>query len=160
MAAANTGLTRIKECWRELDRGEGRDGSLMPRIEAALDEDFNTSQALSEIFGYISKPKEANRAELSYALALLGIKPDDSWLSDAPRALRGDFLDRLHDELGSQISLNGETAEGAIAQVLRLRARARAEKNWKESDRLRDVLLRCGVELRDEQGGETTWQPA
>ena len=96
----------------------------------------------------------------SYALALLGIKPDDSWLSDAPRALRGDFLDRLHDELGSQVSLNGETAEGAIAQVLRLRAHARAEKNWKESDRLRDVLLRCGVELRDEQGGETTWQPA
>jgi len=159
MAAANAGLNRIKECWRELDRGEGRDGSLMPRIETALDEDFNTAQALSEIFGYIANPKTANRAELTYVLALLGIKPEDSWLAETRGVLRPDLLDRLHDELGSQVSLNGETPEGAIAQVIRLRARARVDKNWKESDRLRDALLRCGVELRDEQGGETTWQP-
>jgi cysteinyl-tRNA synthetase len=55
---------------------------------------------------------------------------------------------------------HGETPEGAIAQVIRLRARARASKDFKESDRLRDVLLRCGVEVRDESGGETTWRPA
>jgi cysteinyl-tRNA synthetase len=160
VSAAATALTRIKECWRELDRGEGRDGSLMPRIEAALDEDFNTAQALSEIFGYISNPKTANGAELSYVLGLLGIKPDESWLTEAPRALPADLMDRLHDELGAQLSLNGETPEGAIAQVIRLRARARASKDFKESDRLRDVLLRCGVEVRDESGGETTWRPA
>jgi cysteinyl-tRNA synthetase len=158
IAAANVALGRIKDCWRAADRGEGRDGSLMPRIEKALDDDFNTSQALSEIFGYIGHPETANRAELTYVLALLGIKPDDSWLADAPRALRADFLDRLHDELGSEVSLNGQTPEGAIAQVIRLRARARSEKNFAESDRLRDALLRCGVELRDEQAGETTWQ--
>ena len=64
----------------------------------------------------------------------------------------------LHEELGSEVSLNGQTPEGAIAQVIRLRARARSEKNFAESDRLRDALLRCGVELRDEQGGDTTWQ--
>ena len=159
MTAATAALRRIKECWRELDRGEGRDGSLMPRIEAALDDDFNTAQALSEVFGYIATPKAANGAELSYVLALLGIKPDDSWLADEPVALRADFLDRLHGELGAQVSLNGETPEGAIAQVIRLRALARSAKDFKESDRLRDVLLQCGVELRDEPGGETTWRP-
>lgn len=159
MSAASAALTRIKECWRELDRGEGRDGSLMPRIEAALDEDFNTAQALSEVFGYIATPKTANGAELSYVLALLGIKPDDSWMADSPVALREGFLDCLHDRLGSQVSLNGETPEGAIAQVIRLRSLARSAKDFKESDRLRDVLLRCGVELRDEPGGETTWRP-
>ena len=160
MTAATAALNRIRECWRELERGEGRDGSLMPKIEAALDEDFNTSQALSEVFGYIANPKAANGAELSYVLAMLGIKPDDSWLADAQRQLRPGFLDCLHDELGSEIALNRETPESAIAQVIRLRTLARAEKNWKESDRLRDVLLRCGVELRDVQGGDTTWQPA
>ncbi len=158
IAAATVALNRIKACWREIDRGEGRDGSLMPQIETALDDDFNTSQALSEIFGYIAHPETANRAELTYVLALLGIKPDNSWLAGTPRRLSADFLDRLHDELGSEVALKSQTPEGAIAQVIRLRARARSEKNFAESDRLRDALLRCGVELRDEQGGETTWQ--
>lgn len=75
------------------------------------------------------------------------------------KPLRPGFLDCLHQSLGAEVSLNGETPEGAVAQVIRLRARARSEKNFKESDRLRDVLLSCGVELRDEPGGETTWQP-
>lgn len=158
MAAATAALDRIKDSWRQLERGEGRDGSLMPRIESALDDDFNTAQALAEIFGYIAQPQTANRAELSYVLALLGLKPDDSWLAKTRAALRPDFLERLHEALGSEVSLNGETPEGAIAQVIRLRARARNEKNWAESDRLRDVLLRCGVALQDVQGGETTWQ--
>ncbi|HEV2261052.1 MAG TPA: cysteine--tRNA ligase [Candidatus Rubrimentiphilum sp.] len=158
VTGAATALDRIKAIWREAERGQGRDGSLMPRIEAALDDDFNTSQALSEIFEYISKPESVNRAELTYVLAILGIKPDDSWLTEKLRELRPDFLDRLHEELGAAISINGETPESAIAQVIGLRARARAEKQWGESDRLRDVLLRCGVELRDEPGGGTTWQ--
>jgi cysteinyl-tRNA synthetase len=39
------------------------------------------------------------------------------------------------------------------------RTAARAEKNWKESDRIRDELAAMGVVLKDSKDG-TTWEVA
>jgi cysteinyl-tRNA synthetase len=43
--------------------------------------------------------------------------------------------------------------------VIDLRSQARADKNWAESDRLRDVLAQCGIALKDSKEG-TTWSVA
>jgi len=40
-----------------------------------------------------------------------------------------------------------------------VRQKARAEKRWAESDRLRDALAHCGVALEDTREG-TTWTVA
>jgi cysteinyl-tRNA synthetase len=39
------------------------------------------------------------------------------------------------------------------------RLAARAKKNWKESDRIRDELAAMGVQLKDSKDG-TTWEIA
>jgi len=37
--------------------------------------------------------------------------------------------------------------------VIAERLAARAEKDWARSDRLRDALLRCGIEVKDGKEG-------
>jgi cysteinyl-tRNA synthetase len=38
------------------------------------------------------------------------------------------------------------------------RESARAAKNWKESDRIRDELAAMGIALKDNKDGTTTWE--
>jgi cysteinyl-tRNA synthetase len=66
------------------------------------------------------------------------------------------FLDCLR---AKGVTVNGTTAEEAIEQLIAARSAARKEKNWAESDRLRDLLTSCGVALKDSKDG-TTWTVA
>jgi cysteinyl-tRNA synthetase len=43
-------------------------------------------------------------------------------------------------------------------KLLKSRQAARAEKDWKESDRLRDELFAQGIILEDKPDGTTTWR--
>jgi cysteinyl-tRNA synthetase len=62
-----------------------------------------------------------------------------------------------------QFIVDGSTAEyqGAgeayIERLVEERSAARAKKDWKESDRLREELERLGVALKDSKDG-TTWE--
>jgi cysteinyl-tRNA synthetase len=91
--------------------------------------------------------------EYTYLLTILGLEPKESWL-EAPR-LPDDFVERLAAQMRED--LNGVTgAEQAIDRVIALRTSARATKDFAKSDRLRDALLACGVEVKDSKEG-TTW---
>ena len=48
--------------------------------------------------------------------------------------------------------------DAAIDQLIVERAAARKAKNFKESDRIRDVLAASGVALEDQPGGKTLWR--
>jgi cysteinyl-tRNA synthetase len=55
----------------------------------------------------------------------------------------------------------GELAPSESARVeiiLAARASARANKDWAESDRLRDELAKMGVAIKDNKNGPTTWE--
>jgi cysteinyl-tRNA synthetase len=45
-----------------------------------------------------------------------------------------------------------------IDALLAKRAAARAAKDWRESDRIRDELAALGVALKDNKDGATTWE--
>ena len=129
---------------------------LMRRIEDALDDDMNTAVALSELLSY----REGTREEFAYALDLLGLTPDESWLEEPKRELADNFVECLQESLRPHgMVLNGATAEEAIQKVIDRRSHARANKDWKTSDQLRDALLGCGVTLKDSKDG-TTWSVA
>ncbi|MGB2650035.1 MAG: cysteine--tRNA ligase, partial [Pseudolabrys sp.] len=49
--------------------------------------------------------------------------------------------------------------EAKIASLIEARTAARAAKNFKESDRIRDELAAMGVVLKDSKDG-TTWEIA
>jgi cysteinyl-tRNA synthetase len=48
--------------------------------------------------------------------------------------------------------------EARVSEQIQIRLAARAAKNWKESDRIRDELADMGIALKDNKDGTTTWE--
>ncbi|HEY5258362.1 MAG TPA: cysteine--tRNA ligase [Candidatus Baltobacteraceae bacterium] len=134
VTAAAVVLEKLKKTYRELrESAPAAPGAtpLMARIEGALDDDMNTAVALAALLDAGSST--ATLSEYVAALDVLGLTPDESWRGAASADLPAE-----------------------LAAMLELRDRARADKNWVESDRLRDELLARGIELKDSKEG-TTW---
>ena len=164
LADAITTLERVKKMYRRLARFShefpGRERqTLLPKIEAALDNDMNTSVALAELLQWNLVENAEGAAEFDRALWLLGLRPDESWLKDAEFALPPDFIERLERELAGEVHLSAVSPEEAVARVIEARAQARAKKDFAASDRLRDALARCGITINDSKQG-TTWSAA
>jgi cysteinyl-tRNA synthetase len=65
------------------------------------------------------------------------------------------------DELNIQFAgIVQEPVNQKIDRLIADRAAARAAKNWKESDRIRDELKAIGIVLHDNKDGTTTWEVA
>ncbi len=157
LGASYATLERLKKTYRSLlalPAASSSSSGLIERIERALDEDMNTSVALAELLQW--SPQPGTREEFERALWLLGVEPSENWLREPERSLPPDFVNRLRAHLGDLVSIDGGSADEAIAKVIDARARARANKDWASSDRLRDALAACGVAIKDSKDG-TTW---
>ncbi|MDQ2663099.1 MAG: cysteine--tRNA ligase [Candidatus Eremiobacteraeota bacterium] len=168
--AATTALRKLQSAWRRLgadtpSSGEGNRGALIAKIQSALDDDMNTSLAISEVLRFASdaqstagSERAAAVAQLGYALTLLGIAPNDAWLSESRAPIAGDSW-RLVREAFPEQAAHAATIEDALGRIIALRTRAREAKDWGESDRIRDALAACGFVLADSKDG-TTWTTA
>ncbi|RRD88983.1 cysteine--tRNA ligase [Conchiformibius steedae] len=112
------------------------------RFNAAMNDDFNTVEAVAVLFELANEANKNQSAELSGCL----------------KALAG-VLGLLQRD--AQAFLQGSTtADGLsnaeIEALIQQRKQARQDKNWAESDRIRDLLAADGVVLRDGADG-TTW---
>ncbi|MCB1734192.1 MAG: cysteine--tRNA ligase [Gammaproteobacteria bacterium] len=147
---AKGALTRFYTALRGLaDAEPARGGELEARFDAAMDDDFNTPEALAVLFELarsVNKAKEEGRPEAAALGALL------KKLAGVLGLLQGDpeaYLKGGESEGG----LSSEQVEALIAA----RNQARAERNWAEADRLRDELAAARIVLEDGAGG-TTWR--
>jgi cysteinyl-tRNA synthetase len=167
LSGANAALARLKAAYRMLRAGVDDPASdlqatgYVARIERDLNDDMNTAAALAAMLDFASNAASVRERagaaaalfEYTYLLTILGLEPKASWL-EAPR-LPDDFVERLAAQMRED--LNGVSeAEQAIDRVIALRTSARAMKDFAKSDRLRDALLACGVEVKDSKEG-TTW---
>lgn len=119
------------------------------RFLAAIDDDFNTPQALAVLFDF---NKEVNTL-LNSGQPLSGgtLKAID----DMYRELGSDILGIIPDEL---VAPSGAGLEADLIQLLiDLRAEARSRKDWGMSDAIRDKLAEIGVLLEDRPEG-TIWR--
>ena len=112
------------------------------RFFAAMDDDFNTAEAMSVLFELANEANKAGSAELAGCLKALG--GTLGLLQDDPQH----FLQSGGEEGG----LSADEIEALIAQ----RKTARETKNWAESDRIRDLLAEHKILLKDGADG-TTW---
>jgi len=168
LAAATAALAKLRKAFRTLAGGAmpGRAGGdfdgIVERVEAALDDDMNTSAALAVLFDAANKAEtyaaggNANAAAnaLTYALELLRIVPTASWLQES-RIDVAVVAARLRERLG-EVALLGDDGHGTIAAVVAARDRARKSKDFALADRLRDALAAEQIELHDTHDG-TTW---
>lgn len=163
LEAATRGWERLVNAVRLVRRAmnmapETDDGSgILPQVEqakadftAAMDDDFNTPLAIAAL-------QELTR-EVNALLnrgAPVGL-PVLKAIDEVYTTLGGDVLGLIP----ADDTANGGSAarEAALIELLiELRARARANKNWAESDRIRDELARIGVILEDRADG-TIWR--
>ena len=151
LLGAKSALTRLYLALNDLPAaGEEASGASAyeEKFYAAMDDDFNTPGAIAVLFELardINKMREdstAGAAPLGAVLRRLG--GILGLLQREPQA----FL-----QAGAANGLTDAEIESLIAR----RTEARKQKNWAESDRIRDELNAQGVILED-QGGRTTWR--
>lgn len=114
-------------------------------FELAMDDDFNTPQALGVLFGMAG---ECNKML------------DRGKADDAP-LLR--YAARLIAELGSLLGLDfkdirGTESDAWVEDLLARRGQLKSEKKYAEADEIRKTLEEKGVILEDGKDGKTTWR--
>jgi cysteinyl-tRNA synthetase len=149
---ARGALTRFYTALRGLPAAEPAGGeTFRERFHAAMDDDFNTPDALAVLFD-LAREINRLRSEDESAAAALG----------AELRRLGGVLGILQDD--SEVYLKGEGLVGAlvdadIEDLIRRRTEARKSRNWAEADRIRDELQAAGILLEDGAGG-TIWRRA
>lgn len=151
--SAKQALTRFYTALRGLPNANEScpDESYKQRFQAAMDDDFNTPEALAVLFDLSHKINKIRSENLSQA-AQLG--------SELRRL--GSILGLLQAE--AETYLQGAVQEGAqdfsaaeIEQLIADRQAARVRKDWAEADRIRTDLKEKGITLEDGATG-TTWR--
>jgi cysteinyl-tRNA synthetase len=120
-------------------------------FRGAMDDDFNTPEALAVIQG---AARELNQAKAS---------GDPATANRAAATLRamGEVLGILQQDPDTYLkrSVGDKTISDAdIEALLEARKAARAAKNFAESDRIRAQLSAAGILLEDKPGGATQWR--
>jgi cysteinyl-tRNA synthetase len=152
LTQADETLLGLYRALKDTDTGANPDPQAMAAFEAAMDDDFNTPEALAVMQGVaraLNHAKASGDAGKVRAAAaalhtmgrVLGV------LQQNPEA----FLKR-----GAAATLSDADIEVLIAA----RIRARSEKDFAESDRIRGELAQAGVVLEDKPGGKTEWRRA
>ncbi|MDP9065777.1 MAG: cysteine--tRNA ligase [Pseudomonadota bacterium] len=125
---------------------------LFARFTAALDDDFNTPEALAVMQ---ATARNLNTAKTD------GNPPQLQSLAATLRKM-GQSLGLLQRSVTSFLqagaSQSALLADESIDQLIEDRQRARDARNFLEADRIRDALALAGVMLEDRAGGKTGWR--
>jgi len=140
LLSARQTVNRLKEF---TSRATGKDGAGMDALarkasagfEKAMDDDLNTPLALSAVFDFMREANtigagtEANKLMLEFDKVLgLGLGEAGDWLT-------------------------AREAEPKIKELILKREEERKNKNWKESDSIRDKLNSMGIVVEDSKNG-------
>ena len=158
MEAAKNGLERIVTAAENVKRlaslatGEMTDAekelfaqtdAFVEKYEAAMDDDFNTADAIAAIFEYVKYANTTVSAENSKAYL------------DAMY----DRLKLLCDVMGIIIEKEAEVLDEEVEALIEERQAARKNKDFKRADEIRDQLAAMGIVLKDTREG-VTWKRA
>ena len=151
--SASAALSRLYTALRDIDVTQMNDDSkeYVQRFEAAMNEDFNTAEAMPVLFDLANQINKLKNSDTVKASALA-----------ATLKYLGNILGLLQSDPQSYLKSGGRSdglSDGEIESLITQRTQAKADKNWGEADRIRDELKAQNVELED-KGGETSWRRA
>ena len=156
MQAAEKGLERLMAALATIGKlkPSGSDdagtAALTQRCYAAMNDDLNTPVMIAELFEGVRMINSAKDGKL--AINAEGIE-----------GLRSLFQDMVFNVLGlkrEEAAHADDTAlDGLVQEFIRMRAEAKARKDFAASDKVRDQLAALGITLKDTKEG-TTWERA
>jgi len=155
LSQAEAGLNRLYTALREVPEVGGdlySPTQAAKDFDAAMDDDFNTPEAIAVLQGLAR--------ELNSARAAGGDAHQAKLLAGELRAL-GAVLGilRVPPELWFRAAAaTGGMPDDEIEARIVARTAAKKARNYPESDRIRDELAAVGVILEDKPGGVTTWR--
>ncbi len=146
MEEARSAFSRISRVISDVDKKIGHDFKITEdefvkeqrsKMCEALDDDFNTPQALSLIFDLVSEMISAEDTEKTKKIRYL--------------------LDEWNYFLGFDFEPERKNADAFIDLAINLRKDARIRKDYKQSDEIRRQLEDLGIEVMDSPDG-TKWR--
>jgi len=125
------------------------DSTWVQRFNTAMNDDFNTPEAIAVLFDLAS---EINRTQAQ----------EKDQLANTLRSLAGSLNCLQRDpnqflQAGARLTENGLSAEQIELQIT-ARANAKQAKDFARADGIRKQLLEQGVVLEDKPGGLTEWR--
>lgn len=147
-----TGAERLKDLIEQADEtdlssaemaGLQESEKFTNQFEKAMDDDFNTADAITAIFDFV-KFLNTNTDENSSKAYLTGLH-DSLW--------------RLADVLGLILDREEENLDDEIEELIQERQDARKNKDFAKADEIRDKLLSMGIVLEDTREG-VKWKRA
>ena len=153
---AAAGLERLRAFVRRSPAASAADAGTIERFIAAMDDDFNTAEALAVLFetvrdGNARLDRGRDAGVLAAAVAeiagVLGIDLADAGLDD----LAGPLSD-----LAGAYGLDAGDPESAVEALIAARSRARGARDWNRADTIRRDLAGVGILIEDSADG-TRW---
>ena len=156
MEAAKNGLDRILTCAAWLQKQSANEGEItnqeseviekakkyVGKFEAAMEDDFNTADAVSAIFEIVRESNSTVKDfSADYAKKILKV------------------LEDLCSVLGIETTKEEEILDEEIEKLIEERQAARKAKNFARADEIRDELLAKGIILKDTREG-VQWKKA
>jgi len=159
MAAAKNGLERIRTAAEHLRQRKeqgvkgpmtqeeetlaGQAGEFVDKFQEAMDDDFNTADAISVIFELVkfANTHVTEDSTCAFAEKLYGV------------------LGQLSDIMGMVLEQEEELLDEEIEELIALRQSARKAKDYQKADEIRQTLLEKGILLEDTREG-VKWKKA
>ena len=110
---------------------------LNEKFDQAMDDDFNTADAVSAIFEMVK---------------VVNVAFDTDSSKEAVQEAK-DRIVTLADVLGIKVEKQQEILDDEIEALIEERQTARKEKNFQRADEIRDILLEKGIVLKDTREG-------
>ncbi len=133
LSAAASGGELTEEEWAL----EGQVKELVDKYEAAMDDDFNTADAISAVFELVK-----------FANTSVGETSTKAFVDDVKKT-----IEKLCDVLGIITEKKEELLDGEIEALIEERQQARKDKNFARADEIRDILAEKGILLKDTREG-------
>ena len=125
---------------------DGEDRAIDEEFDRCMDDDFNTSLAISNLFGYFKSAKQMIANSDKNVGNILGQIRKTYSLLGLFKANEDEFVAKYEKV---------QSIPQSVIDIAEERLKARQEKNWAKSDELRDDILKLGYVIKDSKDGYT-----